>query len=581
MKLDRERLDDLLGELRARRGDTTTVEVKRATGGLPSDIGKSICAFANMPDGGHIVLGVSEAGGFSITGVNDPGRAEAGLASIARQTVTPSPFLETDTIDYDGVRVVTARVAALSPMDRPATYKGDAYLRQADGDYAMGPADLRMFEIAKLHETERAQYDATPVPGASSDDLDQDLVEQFLRRARRSSPRLRPLDEETLMRQMGAITPSGTPTIAGLYAMGNYPQGLLPALRVTAAVQLPRDGGGARTQNLRDFDGPLPDLLEAAMDWVVANLTTRQVYQPDGHLRGEPEMPLRAIREALANALVHRDLGPDTLGTGRSIDIRITNSALTIMSPGGLRGVTLGQITSSSHARVAVNQRLYTIAKHLRTHDGENIIEGEGGGVTEILRSTVEADLHRPRLVDNGVQFTAIIWRGSAFKDEDARWLSERGAGRSFTHLQKQILLMARDGVEWDMESLREEFSPLSREDAQVQLSQLVQWGFITADLEEDVSAKVTPRSSDGSGSPEPTEAPPSSDLEQRVARVGKNAPAVWEALSEGASISEVATATQLSTNQVRYALSGLINAGYVVMEGGQGHLQTMYRSAV
>ena len=216
-----------------------------------------------------------------------------------------------------------------------------------------------------------------------------------------------------ILRQLGATTTSGEPTIGGLYALGNFPQGLLPALRVTAAVQLPRDGSGLRTQNLRVFDGPVPDLLSSTLEWVTTNLTTRQSYGSDGNLRSIPELPLQAVREALANALVHRDLGPDTLGVGRSIDVRLSENALTIASPGGLRGVTLRQIMSSSHARAAVNQRLYALTQFMRTPDGANIIEGEGGGVTEILRSAVESDLRRPRMVDTGVQFTTILWRGS------------------------------------------------------------------------------------------------------------------------------------------------------------------------
>lgn len=575
MAITRADLDALLADLRAHRGDSTGVEVKQAAHGMPSDIGSTICAFANMPDGGLIILGVSEVGGFSTTGLDDPAAMEAGIASIARQSVDPAPYIETESIDHDGLRIVTCRVAALPPSAKPARYRGEAYLRQADGDYVMGPADLRMIDVAGFHERERLQYDAAEVPGASRADLDADLVEQLIGRARRASARLRPLDEELILRQLGATTKSGAPTVAGLYALGNFPQGVLPALRVTAAVQLPRDGSGARTQNLRVFEGPVPDLLASAMDWATTNLTTRQIYGADGNLRSTLELPLQAVREAIANALVHRDLGPDTLGVGRSVDIRLSENALTITSPGGLRGVTLRQIMSSSHARAAVNQRLYALAQHMRTEDGSNIIEGEGGGVTEILRSTVESDLRRPRLVDTGVSFTTILWRGAVVDPADEQWLIEHADGRTLTHLQKQVLLRARNAQAWSIDGLSEEFSPMSTEDAQEQLARLVRWGLISVDLAEKTPASLPHR--DDSASVPLDVAAHEAVRPSRGRSPSKNGALVLGAIDGETTLSQIVERTKLTVRQVRYAVKKLEAAGKVTMNGGQGQRSTTY----
>ncbi|MDN6399662.1 MAG: putative DNA binding domain-containing protein [Brachybacterium sp.] len=574
MPITRADLDDLLADLRIHRGDSTGVEVKQATQGLPHDIGTTICAFANMPDGGLIILGVSEAGGFSTTGVADPATMESGLASVARQTVDPAPYIETASIDHDGLGVIVCHVAPLAPSAKPARFRGEAYLRQADGDYVMGPADLRMVEIAGLHDRERLDYDASPVPGASREDFDNDLVESLVRRAQRSSVRLRGLDENVILRQLGATTTSGEPTIGGLYALGNFPQGLLPALRVTAAVQLPRDGSGLRTQNLRVFDGPVPDLLSSTLEWVTTNLTTRQSYGSDGNLRSIPELPLQAVREALANALVHRDLGPDTLGVGRSIDVRLSENALTIASPGGLRGVTLRQIMSSSHARAAVNQRLYALTQFMRTPDGANIIEGEGGGVTEILRSAVESDLRRPRMVDTGVQFTTILWRGSMVDAADEKRLQEHGDGRALTHLQKQVRLRARDGRPWSVDALRDEFSPMSSREAHDQLTKLVRWGLLSIDLANEVPASITAGSTPHE---KVTSTHPIDVRRPRIAGAGKNASVVLSAIDGDATLAQITARTALTDRQARYAVTQLIRAGLVRMDGGPGQRGTTY----
>lgn len=111
-----EKLEMLLDELRLRRGDTTSIEVKTAAGGLPR-MPETICAFANMPRGGTIILGVDEAAGrFEISGVTDVARLEAGLASTARQAVDPPPTLHFQTLKVGDKDVLITSVDPLSTM---------------------------------------------------------------------------------------------------------------------------------------------------------------------------------------------------------------------------------------------------------------------------------------------------------------------------------------------------------------------------------------------------------------------------------------------------------------------------------
>ena len=106
----------------------------------------------------------------------------------------------------------------------------------------MNDSDLRMLEVAKLGANERTHYDEAPVPGTSVADLDEDLLRAFIVNSRKSSRRLaRVHDDSELLRLTRIITSDGELTLAGLYALGNYPQGPEPGLQVTAAVRLPRD----------------------------------------------------------------------------------------------------------------------------------------------------------------------------------------------------------------------------------------------------------------------------------------------------------------------------------------------------
>ena len=72
MSWNAERLAEMIRELRAFGDDTTLVECKTAAGGVPENISETLCAFANMPQAGAIILGVSERKGFEVTGIENP-----------------------------------------------------------------------------------------------------------------------------------------------------------------------------------------------------------------------------------------------------------------------------------------------------------------------------------------------------------------------------------------------------------------------------------------------------------------------------------------------------------------------------
>lgn len=416
MNWDQEHFLRVLNWLRVRRGDTTTIEVKKAKDGLPKDISRTLCAFANMPDGGTIILGVNEKDNFSITGIDDISAYEQALTDINRNTVKPAPYLNFETLQVEGNTVLIVRVSPLRPADKPAETGGTSYLRQADGDYPMHSHELQMFEIEKLHNLELKQWDMESVPNTSISDLDQELLTRYLQQCRAKQRRLASLEDDEILRQNAVITEHGSLTLAGLYAMGFYPQGRFPTLTVTAAVQLGDRSAPRQIRDKQDFTGPIPVLLDDAIEWVNRNLSLFR-YEANGHMRERSELPLTAVRELLANALVHRDLSPLTMGIGKSIQIRLKPNCLLIQSPGGLRGISLAQLTSTEHAQVAVNQRVYGICKLLQSHDGTSIIEGEGGGITEVFRAAKGYGLPEPTLTDTGVSFSALLWRPEPEQD--------------------------------------------------------------------------------------------------------------------------------------------------------------------
>ena len=519
MRWDATRIRDLLSALRVHRGDTTLVEVKRAAGGLPEPLASTVCAFANMPDGGTILLGVDESHSFAVTGVDNPAAMEAALVNQARAVVDPVPYVRTSSVSVEGKEVVVVQVSALPLIDRPATVDGRAYLRQADGDFVMHEHELRMIEVEKILMAKPQDYDRQVVEGLTVDDLVPEIVGSYLKNVRLRDRRLRDRGDTEILRRTGIVVASGEPTLAGLYAMGDYPQGQFPSLTVTAAVQVFSDSAGPRNRDLQHFRGPIPVLMEELMEWCQINIPLVRMHRPDGHMMERPELPLSAIRELLANSLVHRDLGPNTLGTGKSIQVRLTPNNLFVLSPGGLRGVSIEQLESEDHAQAAVNQRLYSISQKLVTSDGFPIIEGERGGIWEVFRSAGEYGLPTPTLINTGVQFKALLWRAQSGLPPVAVTSSDTAAART------------------------------------------------------EVDALVVGTTTAAAGKPDvgkPDVGKP---------EVSKNEPVVLSVLAQGpASFTQLREASGLNSGKLRYALNRAVDAGRVEMIGKQGDKDTVYQ---
>lgn len=396
----------LVAAFRQRRGDTAAVEVKSAAGGTPRLV-ETLCAFANMPDGGTIVLGLDERRGFKPVALSGVAELEAGIASQARGEVSPPPLLSFSTNTFEGGQVVVVGVAGLPLHDRPAVAGGKAYLRQSDGDYVMSDQEIGQIELLKTQAKHPTHPDRQPVPGMTAADLDAELLAAYLFNVRQSSRRYRSLDDQKVLHYTNVTASDGTVTLAGLYAMGIAPQVASPSLGVTAAVRL-GSGADERVQDLVHLSGPIPDLLEEAMNWVRRNARSAMGYDAAGNGVDRDEFPMRAVRELVANALVHRNLDPIT--DSKRVEIRLVDDRLVIASPGGLWGVSESQL-GTPEGKSAVNPVLYEICKHVRMPDGSRVIEGEGGGIREANEALGNAGFEPVHFRDQTIRMTAIIER--------------------------------------------------------------------------------------------------------------------------------------------------------------------------
>lgn len=223
-------------------------------------------------------------------------------------------------------------------------------------------------------------FERSSVVGVGPDELDQEAIAGFL--GRRSPTLCQAMGVEALAQRLGilAMTSSGVaPTVAGLMAFGTCPQLARPEWGVSVVrVTGTRLGGEIRARE--DLEGNLGALLDQAQAFVAANTQGPADLLRPGEL--QPEYPVDAVREALVNALVHRDLRL----SGR-VALRIFDDRLEISSPGGLPApLPLDELAQQGGLSLPRNPLLASLARGLglALHVGRGlpVIRGSLAAVT-------------------------------------------------------------------------------------------------------------------------------------------------------------------------------------------------------
>ncbi len=402
-------LTSIIQQLRKDNSDSRNVEAKSAQGGVPSSIATTLSAFANTPGGGDILLGIDENAGLKSVEI-DRSALKKAMVSIARQAVLPPLSLTFEEVEFEGESVLVVRVPELSLSHKPCTVRrtGKAYLRSWDGDFELSELEIQGLLINRT----QPRFDVEEVQTATKPDLSAELVRDYLALARATDRGLaRISNDDELLRKTGVISANNIPTLAGLAALGSYPQQWFPNFVIQAsAAPEPGDSLDVRVGDTARFSGPIPQMIDDALTWVASHSRHQIVDSPNGRVRDRFDFPPTAVRELLSNALVHRDIGE--WAWSQAVELRIDAKQLTLVNPGGLYGLTVSrlftnQLTSSR------NVTLMRICQHVKLRDGR-VVEALATGIPQIMKATVGDGLPTPKFFDQGITFTAILTRPSA-----------------------------------------------------------------------------------------------------------------------------------------------------------------------
>lgn len=555
-------LTEIVARLRTAGVELEDVEVKRAGGGFPQSVAETMSAFANSR-GGIIILGLDERAGFAAVGVSDSVAMRDKLAGEARTKLTPALAPSIDIIPFEGANLVVAEIEALPPAQRPCyvtargLYNG-AFVRVGDGDQRLTP-----YEIDRLRENSgQPRWDEQPVPQATAEqDLDRVAVLRLLETARRNSPRsFSGLSEPDALARLGVLVPhegSLVPSLAGLLSVGAYPQQHFPQLMVSLAVYPHEDAGQPGPGGIRFLDsaavgGTVPTMVTDTIQAAQRNLrkSSRVVGAGrDDYWEIEPEV----IREAVVNALMHRDYSPQARGT--QIQVELFPDRLTVTSPGGLFGnvrlETLGQSGTSSSRNARLAALLQEAGDPLT---GRPVAENRGSGISMMI-SQVRRDTGLVPLFAASLDYFRVTIPRTSLVTQDLRtWARRISRDQEPSEVQISVLAMAQAGYDIDIALLRR--MGLSSSDARRQLGQLRDLGLILPRrARDDGSYRIAPGLPGITASSE-TLAPPSNVLAERI----------LEVLGEADSVSreELQAATGASRSSVINALDDLITSGAV-----------------
>ncbi|KFI97350.1 ATP-binding protein [Bifidobacterium stellenboschense] len=413
------KMTELIGLMRLIGNDTQQCEVKECARRISSTITDTLSAFSNG-SGGWIILGLSERNGFTpVEGFNARAMQEALSQACEKMTPVVRPVIVT--CPFEGANLVFARIDEMIPRDKPCFITergpyGGSYIRTGDGDRHM-----TSYEVDRLIEEHlQPTYDLDVVPRATPDDLDPGLVAGLLERVRRQHPHVFAgrgdtdmlLDLEVLRHDDSDVRAVGgvlRPTLAGLLALGRYPQKYYPRLSVSIAVfpGTSRDDvfrGDERLVASQTIVGPIPvmidDAVDALMHWIGAK---------------KPDYPPVALREAIANSLTHRDYSPDARGT--QVNINVFTDRIEITNPGGLYGTVTHDVLANPHPVTGVpfvstrNQFLFTLLEST-PYPGGGYVNPEGGDGYQRIAATLREAGIEPATTRNTINtFTMTITR--------------------------------------------------------------------------------------------------------------------------------------------------------------------------
>ena len=424
------------------------IEAKRG-----SDVERSfyetVCAFANEPDlgGGYILLGIAKDEQalfpvYKVVGVADPDALSQKIASQCASMFNIRIRPRIETYVTKGKVVIGVFVPELFSTEKPAFLKNlglpkGAFRRIGSTDQSCTDEDLVVFYGDRKGES----YDATPVTGASMNDIDPDEISFYRQLREKVNPSAEELSwtDHNLLIAFSCIKEVDghwQPTVAGILLFGTRHalRRLFPMMRVDYIRVVGKEWIESPTDRFSTVDmrGPLLSLVQRVQNAVADDLP-KGFMLPEGEVQAQsPGLSTRVLREAIVNALMHRSYRVhEPLQV-----IRYTNR-IEICNPGySLKAEErLGEPGSQNR-----NPNIAEVFHET------NLAETKGSGIKTMRRLMQEANFAPPTFESNRKddKFTARLLLQHFLDPADLLWLL-KFEGFELNQHQKTALIFVRE----------------------------------------------------------------------------------------------------------------------------------------
>jgi ATP-dependent DNA helicase RecG len=346
---------------RIEKGEDFHTEFKETLGDKDKIL-KEIVGFANT-DGGQLVFGVTDTG--TIPGIQNIDESMRIIDDLAYQRCEPPVTVVQETVKIGDKTILIANIS--KGTHRPYRTSGGHYYIRASNRCRQASREelLRLFQAG-----ESIYFDETTVYRADFKDIDADSFDEFL--LNHMNIKANEEERSNYMKNLHLLDINNKPTASGILFFGKKPQFFFPNSRVICAYIKGKDLS-VPPFDKKDITGKIPEILENTEKFI--NFYLREEHVINGF---EPEIrreiPLAALREAVVNAVSHKDY---TIGA--PIRVIIYEDRLELRTPGKLpNSVTIDSIKiGGSH--ILRNPTIYNLLYKM------GMVTDLGSGVRRII----------------------------------------------------------------------------------------------------------------------------------------------------------------------------------------------------